>query len=108
METSYAPTIAFETLTVSNSVKQLTFAKHTQQSSTSPDSRKTAKAALITVDGYGIRFTTDGTAPVATATGHAVSAGGSFVIHGYQNIVNLKMIRESGSDATVQVTYYGG
>lgn len=108
METPYTPTMGMEKLTVSNSVKQLTFAKHTVQSSTAPDSRKCAKSVLISVEGYGIRFTTDGTAPVAATTGHPAEAGATFTVNGYQNIVALKMIRETGSDATVTATYFGG
>lgn len=108
METSYVPTLGFETLTVSNSVKQATAAKIRVQAGSSPDHLKTAKSALFTVETAAIRFTTDGTAPVASTTGHVVAAGGSFVVNGYQNIVALKMIRDTGSDATVQATYYGG
>jgi hypothetical protein len=108
METSYAPTLGYETLTVSNSVKQLTSTKYKTRLDSVPDLLKTAKSALITVEAADLRFTTDGTAPVASTTGHFIPAGVSFVINGYQNIAALQMIRNAAVDATIHVTYYGG
>lgn len=105
MDTPTFPPFGFEALTVSNSVKQLTTAKHTIV--TAPQVPRTAKLAYITVEGFSIRWTTDGTAPVAATTGHVQAKDTGFWVYGYGNIKGLKMIRNEGSDATIQVSYFG-
>ena len=99
-------TIAFETLTVSSTSKALTAAKYRNAGE---GNFKDARVALITIDGTAgtndIRFTTDGTAPVAATTGHLAQAKKPLVIRGFGNITNFRAIRES-SDATIHVSYY--
>lgn len=107
METGYTPTLGYESFTVSSAVKQGTPAKYIVYANT-PEQRRSAKSALITVEGADIRFTTDGTAPVAATVGHKVLSGGSFTVNGFQNVAGLKMIRNAAVDATVHITYYGG
>jgi hypothetical protein len=97
-----------ENLTVSNSVAVLTPAKYKIQSSTVPPANKLAQYALITVGGQALRLTMEGTAPVATTTGALLPANSNWLIGGYQNIAAAKMIRESGVDAPISVSYFGG
>lgn len=100
---------ASETITVSNAVKQLTPATYDstgEVTGTRINVRK-ARGALIEVDGANsIRYTEDGTTPVAATTGRVLNQADVMVLDGYQAIVAFKAIREGASDATLQVTYY--
>jgi len=60
--------------------------------------------ALVT-SGAAIRYTMDGTTPVATTTGHLLAAGDSITVSGKPAIMKLRMIRESG-DSVVAVTCF--
>ena len=106
--TRFGNTLNYESLTVSNTVKTLTATEYKVLSATGA-SMKTATKCLITVDGTAgtndIRFTTDGTDPVATTTGHLLQAKQALFLTGFSNIAKLKMIRE-GSDAVIHVTYF--
>lgn len=99
---------AFETLTVSNSVKTLTASKYAAKSS--GGLYQQASEAAISVDGTAgtndLRWTLEGTNPVATTTGHKLKAGETLTVSGYDNIKALKMIRDGSSDAVIQVTYF--
>jgi hypothetical protein len=113
----FGNTFAFETLTVSSTAggKALTSTKYSTK--TVPNSQanaaigRNAKIAIITLDGAAgtndIRWTTDGTAPVATTTGHLYQSKSAepLVIYGMSNIVNFRAIREGGADGVIQVTY---
>lgn len=96
-------TIGFETLTVAGTVGTLSASEYI-------DGFKDARAALITLDGTAgtndIRFTTDGTDPVATTTGHKLVAGKTLIIRGFGNISKFKAIREGGTSGVIQVSYY--
>jgi len=107
METSYTPCMGYEKLTVTNAVKQLTVTKYKAQLDALPDLLKTAKTAVITSETDSIRYTFDGTDPVAATTGHLLLAGSVLTVHGYANIAKLKMIRVT-ADATIHVSYFGG
>lgn len=69
-----------------------------------------ARCALITVDGdvetNDIRWTCDGTAPVAATTGHLLQAGDVLTLYGYGNILKFRAIREGGTNGTLQVTFF--
>jgi len=65
-----------------------------------------ARAALITVYGAPIRFWTDGTAPT-NATGHRADVYDQIELPNRKELVNFKAIREGGTNATLEVTYYG-
>lgn len=68
-----------------------------------------AEEVLITVEAQPIRWTIDGTTPTVTAgtgLGHVVAAGGSLTITGYDNIKAFQMIREGGTDAVIQATFF--
>ncbi len=68
-----------------------------------------ALVAQIEVDAAPIRYTTDGTTPVATTTGMLVfntaSAPAFFILCG-QSMTTFKMLQESAG-AKVSVLYYG-
>lgn len=64
-----------------------------------------AQFATITVETAAIRFTLDGTAPVASTTGHLVQAGQTIELYGSDQIAGFKAIRDTGSSAAIEVTY---
>lgn len=64
-----------------------------------------ADEALITVETQSVRYRLDGTAPTASV-GHLVAAAGSITVTGNTNVKNFKIIRATGSDATVMVTLF--
>lgn len=64
-----------------------------------------ADEAYITVETQSVRYRLDGTAPTASV-GHLVAAAGSITVTGKGNIGNFKIIRATGSDATVMVTLF--
>ena len=93
----------FEKLTISDSVKQFTAAKY----SNTGDDKVDAVEAFITVEATnGFRWTVDGTAPTAASTGHLAAGSSSFTIEGFNTIKNFKAIRDGGSDAVIQVTFF--
>jgi hypothetical protein len=73
-------------------------------------SRVCAKAALISVETGGIRFTLEGTTPTTTAStsvGHLMAVGDSYVIRGFENIQNFKCIQAvTATGGVVKVTYF--
>jgi hypothetical protein len=85
----------FEKITVADTAIGVTASKLT---STPP----TAARLLVTVETQPIRYRTDGTNPTTT-DGILQIAGTSFTIYGTRNISRLRMIRSTGSSATVQV-----
>jgi hypothetical protein len=66
---------------------------------------KIGEGVFITVEAADIRYRIDGTAPDAT-TGHLLLDGMSLQIIDKTAVTNLLMIRDGGSDATIQVTHY--
>lgn len=68
---------------------------------------KSAARAFITVETAGMRLRFDGVAPT-TSVGHLIAAGDYITIDGVENVSNIKMIRATGSDSTVNVTYFYG
>lgn len=67
------------------------------------DQVKQARAAYVTVETYPIRYNYG--MPTSSA-GHLVNAGDGGWIQGRKALQSLKMIRATGSSATVQVTLY--
>lgn len=96
---------AHETLAVSTAVKTLTTATHTPSAS-SEAAIKRPRAVLITVSAQPLRWTVDGTNPVAATTGHYAAAGTEIFLSGYGNILGFKAIRDGGTDSSIQVTYF--
>lgn len=68
---------------------------------------KHAARAFITVEVAGMRLRFDGVAPTSSV-GHLISSGDYITIDGVENVSNIKMIRATGTDATVNITYFYG
>lgn len=103
-----------ETLTVSNSVKQLTASvfdgvtSNNQEWSQKGIKRRKARVAKIYVDtANSIRWTKDGTAPVAATTGALGRQFDVIYLESYAEITHFKAIRDGGTDSSIQVEYYG-
>lgn len=99
-----------ETLTVTNASKALTASVYNPTITDVPSSQSRADYAVVTVETDAIRYwpctgalCTIG-APTSTS-GHLVPKDTQFVIWGYSNIVNIRMIRVT-TDATIMVSYY--
>ena len=92
---------ATEQLTVTNAVTTLTAAK--VDNTTTPFNFR-ASAADIEVDTNGVHYTLDGSTPSATNGQHLDNA--KLTLAGYQKVKALKMIRKTGTDSVVNVTYY--
>lgn len=103
------PPIGFEKLNVTTGAggTALTAASYTfrDTSGTSRNRPKFAQHALLTVETFPLRFTTDGTAPDAT-TGHLAPVGSSIALEGYDAIKGFKGIGVGGT-AVLQATYSG-
>lgn len=65
-----------------------------------------ARMAVITVETEPIRYRDDGTA-VTASVGTLIKADGSIVVCG-KAMDTIGFIRDGGSDATLNVNYYGG
>lgn len=99
---SYSGAFDFETVTVSNVVTQLTGTKYNPIGDVAD-----ASEAHITVEATNaLRYTLDGTTPVAATTGHFLAGGASLTIYGGGNIRNFKAVRDGGTNAIIQVTYF--
>ena len=89
-----------ENIEVSNSVKTLTGSKLIETD------KRPASEVLLMVETAPIRYTIDGTTPVGGSAGMYAEAGTSLRIVGIGNLQQLQMIRDGGSDAVVDVTYF--
>lgn len=99
---------ARERLTVSSTVKTLTATVYNDASS-SVDLRQRASGARVTVETAGLRWTEEGTDPnigVGTEVGSLAAVGDAIYLDGYNAVARLKMLRSTGTDAAVEVTYY--
>lgn len=108
--TQYRAGFDGEKLTVSSVSKALTSSVYNPTITGTPSSASRADYAVITVETDSIRWwpCTGSLCTVGaptSANGHPVTAGGSFSVYGYANIVSLRMIRVT-TDATIQVSYY--
>jgi len=93
----------FETLSSLTTAKGFTSTKISPTSGNFSGCK--ARAAIISVETGGIRFTIDGTTPTTTV-GHILPAGASYEIDGELNIANFKCINsEAGNGAVVQCTF---
>ena len=64
-----------------------------------------ASAAIVEAKTNGVYYTLDGSTPSAT-NGLNLNAGDVLTLAGRNQVAGLKMIRNSGSDATVNVSYF--
>lgn len=98
-----------ESLTVTNSVKQLTQTKYDNTSgitATRNYQRKARGVAIENTSSNAVRYTEDGTTPVAGGPGKLLNAGDIKYLESYESVVKIKMIREGAVDATIDVEYY--
>lgn len=65
----------------------------------------TNRYAFITVETAPIRFTVDGTAPVAGGPGHLVYPGDTIKLESNEDIAQFKAIRETSTSGVLRVTY---
>jgi hypothetical protein len=93
----------FETITISSTSLGFTAAKTTIAQA--GGFTKRAVKVLVTVESNPIRIRLDGTAPTASV-GHLLNAGDSYLVEGEGNVTNFRMIRQSGTDATVMCSYF--
>jgi hypothetical protein len=92
-----------EKLTVSSTAKALTSSVYAPICTDSPPALCQADYAYITVETDALRWWPHDD-PTST-DGHLQPANTSFTVWGFDNIVNLRMIRVT-TDATIQVSYY--
>lgn len=64
-----------------------------------------ATHALLSIETASLRFLDTGATATAT-NGHRLAADTFFWISGRQRLLDWSMIRDTGTSATVQVTYY--
>jgi hypothetical protein len=95
---------ARERLTVSSIVKTLTASVYDDTASADAVRQK-ASAVKISVEANALRYTEEGTDPVAATTGTIARADDQLWFDSYEAIKKLKFIRET-SDATIEVVYY--
>ena len=88
----------YEVITVNTVVKSLDPTK------IAPSGNVPARAALITVENASLRFRLDGNNPTAT-NGHRLQTGDVLVLVGINNLRNFRAIRDTGTSATIRVSY---
>ena len=89
---------AFETLSVADSVVELTSATYAVTNEVAHI------RAFVTVDTGQLRYRYDGTNPTATV-GHLAGFGDSIIIEGTVNIKNFRAIRTGDQSAKLSITY---
>lgn len=107
---AYKDQYANERLTVSSSALGLTTStlENWQTYGTYQNAKDLkGSAVLITVVTNGVYLTMNGDTPSASV-GVELTTGDQLVVVGFQKLKDLRMIRNSASDATVEVTYYKG
>ena len=72
---------------------------------TLPTSGLKPSAAMISVYTANVRYLIDGTTVTAT-TGHLAAPGDTLYLLNYKELTQFSAIREGGTSATLEVTYY--
>lgn len=85
---------AYESVTVAGTAVGLTAATYAGNTN-----------ALLHVETAAVRFTVDGTTPVASGAGIPVAAGGLIELHNSDEIARFKAIRDTGVSATLRCQY---
>jgi hypothetical protein len=94
---------ARERITVDNTVKTLTAATF------NPEPEQTSKQALlarVTVEAQPLRYTEEGTDPVATTTGTLAAANDIIYLKGLGAIHKAKFTRDTATSSTIEVVYF--
>ncbi len=63
--------------------------------------------ATVKVETASVRYTCDGTAPVAATTGTPAQVSESFEVWGSPDLVNFKAIRETSTSGALAIEYFG-
>jgi hypothetical protein len=87
----------YEQLTATPAVATLTAAKYKNSAKSTTERPLTARVCVIALSGANIRFTMDGTDPVAATTGHILAAGQTLIFKGAGKITKFKFVEESGT-----------
>lgn len=90
----YSPCAVQQSLSVAGTAVSLTM----------PTTNVKPRMAMVSVYTATIRFLTDGTT-VTAATGHQAGPGDTIYLFGVE-VSQASFIREGGSSATLQITYY--
>lgn len=103
---SYGNAIAYETKTVSNTAVGFTLGSYSDVGTDDLD----ATIVFLSVDGQAgtndLRYTLDGTTPVAQTTGHLLQAGQTLTVYGHGNISKFRAIRDTSNDVKIHATYF--
>lgn len=65
-----------------------------------------ASRAVFKIETAPVRFTEDGTAPVASTTGILASIGDIVTIDGKENVAAFRAIRDTSTSGVIKPTYY--
>ncbi|MFA6216393.1 MAG: hypothetical protein WDL87_01905 [Candidatus Omnitrophota bacterium] len=99
--------IAFETITVDDSVKTLTLANYDPETIKSPGGVSAAPAAYITSEGGDMRYRLDGVDPTISE-GHLLKSGDDLKFKFLAQLKNFKIIRTGGTSGVLQISYFDG
>jgi hypothetical protein len=99
--------IAFETITVDDSVKTLTLANYDPETLNGPGVIGAAPGALITAEGGDMRYRFDGVDPT-TAIGHLLKTGDIQKFKDLTVLKNFRVIRTGSTSGILQITYFNG
>jgi hypothetical protein len=95
----------FGMMTISDTALPITAALHTPTSASSQKYVGHQPFYALINTSAAIRYTLDGTTPVATTTGHLMAAGDTMMVYGKPAIMKMLMIREAG-DSVVAITCF--
>ena len=99
--------IAFETITVDNTVKTLTLANYNPETIKLTGDVIAGPAAQITAEGGDMRYRLDGTDPTASI-GHLLKSGDTLKLRDLIFLKNFKVIRTGSVSGTLSITYVDG
>lgn len=91
-----------EAIVVDDSVTTLTVSNLSNQDGSGGSN---PSGAIIQILAEPVRFTVDGTDPVATSGGKLAAANDIIKLYGADNLQNFKMIRDGATNAIAQVHY---
>ena len=95
-----------QVLTVSTSPVGFDAAKLRPQTDANQRDQGPARLLLVTVDSVNsLRYTIDGTTPVAGTTGHVLNNGDAITLANFQAMLTFRAVREGGADSKLQITY---
>ncbi len=99
--------IAFETITVDNSVKTLTLANYDPETIKLSGDVVAEPSAQITAEGGDMRYRLDGTDPTASI-GHLLKTGDTLKLKDLILLKNFRIIRTGSVSGTLSITYFDG